>query len=115
MHFDCGGFMNHTVTPWTLNHIGGSNFAVQEFEIRGMFGDKPNVHPIFNKDRSAIDGATIFCRQEDAAFIVRACNAHDELVNALEELINERQPLGIDRTAYQNALAAIDKATGEQP
>jgi len=76
--------MTHTRTPWTLTHINGNNFAVQEFEIRGMFGVSPNVSPIFNKDRHAIDGAHIFISPEDAAHIVKCVNVHDELLEALE-------------------------------
>jgi hypothetical protein len=109
----------HTATPWTLTHIGGSNFAVQEFEIRGMFGDKPNVRPIFNKDRSAIDGATIFCSPEDAAFIVRACNAHDELVKALlhsfavlDQLSSSTNNLngGVGEKGFERICAAANMA-----
>lgn len=77
--------MKHTATPWVLRHVSGSNFANQEFEIRGMLGKYENKAVIFNKDRFAIDGATVCMRPEDAAFIIRACNAHDDLVEALRE------------------------------
>jgi hypothetical protein len=58
--------------PWTLTHRSGSNFAVQEFEIRGMFMDSPNVNPIFNKSCAAIDGTTIFVCPEDALLLTAA-------------------------------------------
>lgn len=32
-----------------------------------------------------------------------------EMQQALEGLVNERQPLGIDRPEYQSALAALDR------
>jgi hypothetical protein len=35
------------------------------------------------------------------------------LREAVRELVNERQPLGIDRPAYQKALAALAKEEGE--
>lgn len=61
----------------------------------------------------AQDGTTI------AEFVVepsldnaRLIAAAPELLEALQALVNEPQPLGIDSTAYQAALVAITKATG---
>jgi hypothetical protein len=76
----------HTATPWTLTHIEGTNFAIQEFDIRGMFGDSPNLYPIFQKDRSAIDGTYVCLHPADAAFIVKAVNSHDTLTALLGEM-----------------------------
>ena len=84
---------NTTPRPWALTHKQGSNFAVQEFEIRGMFGDNPNTYPIFNKDRYAINGTTVNCSPQDAELIVRAVNSHDALVEALE-LVEEAMRKG---------------------
>jgi hypothetical protein len=100
----------HTATPWTLTHVSGSNFAVQEFEIRGMFGDKPNVSPIFNKNRLAIDSATIFCSPQDAELIVRACNVHDDLVKALKGLIRAGHALSPSSHEWNAAHEALAKA-----
>jgi hypothetical protein len=88
----------HTKEPWTLTHVRGNNFAVQEFDIRGMFGDAPNVYPIFNKNTSAIDDATVFCSPENAARIV-AC------VNAMEGLTNEQ--VAALRASRDELLAAL--------
>lgn len=62
----------HTKGPWTATHISGNNFAVQEFNIRGMFGPSPNVSPIFNRDTSAIDGVHVFVSPEDGRLIAAA-------------------------------------------
>jgi len=75
----------HSPLPWVAKHISGNNFAVQEFDIRGRFFGKDGVHPIFNKDKSAIDGTHVFVSPEDAALIVTAVNSHAALVEALRE------------------------------
>jgi hypothetical protein len=62
----------HTPGPWTLKHVQGSNFAVQEFDIRGVFAGHAGVAPIFNRSRHAIDGATIYTSPEDARLIATA-------------------------------------------
>ena len=55
----------------------------------------------------------------NAAFIVRACNSHDELVAALESMMPERigydQSMSIDMylNAVDKARAALAKAKGE--
>src|SRR5262249_46777947 len=72
----------HTKGPWTLTHISGDNFAVQEFEIRGVFFGKPNVSSIFNKNTSAIDGRSVFCSPQDARLI----NAAPALLAEVERL-----------------------------
>lgn len=113
---------SHTPGPWTLTHIQGSNFAVQEFKIRGMFGNTPNVYPIFNRDSSAIDGATVHCSPEDARLIAAA----PELLEALIDLgdwlaygLNKAagaEPTAEDHAACERvaakARAAVAKATG---
>lgn len=100
----------HTPGPWTLTHVEGSNFAIQRFEIRGMFGDQSNVYPIFNRSLSAIDGGTICVSPQNARLIAAA----PELLEALEMLVadfggypaSERPCLAFDK-----ARAAIAKAT----
>lgn len=62
----------YTPGPWTVTHVAGQNFAIQQFRIRGMLGDSPNVYPIFSKDRSALDGADVFCSPENARLIAAA-------------------------------------------
>lgn len=47
----------------------------------------------------------------NAEFVVRACNAHDDLLAACEALMNS---LPYDKPAVAQAKAAIAKARGEQ-
>lgn len=105
--------MPHTPGPWTAKHIAGSNFAVQEFSIRGAFDETPHVYPIFNKDRSAIDGTTVFCSPEDARLIAAA----PELLEALETIVsfsdfNDEESHRTFVSAVESARAVIGKATG---
>ena len=55
---------NHTPTPWKVTPFHSGVFYVDQ---------QSN-----NSAIAAVDG------EQDAAFIVRACNSHDELVKALE-------------------------------
>jgi hypothetical protein len=50
---------------------------------------------------------------QDVPAIVAADEEIKRLREAVRELVNERQPLGIDRPAYQKALAALAKEEGE--
>jgi hypothetical protein len=98
----------HTPTPWAVEDTGcgieivSGNFVVAE------------ILPADGKDPTDQDRA-------NAAFIVRACNAHDELVRALEAIAECATPdfddAGFQRRAridLQNiARAAIRKARGE--
>lgn len=96
----------HTPGPWTLTHIRGNNFAIQEFEIRGVLFGNPGKNPIFNKDTSAIDGAHIFVSPEDARLIAAA----PELLEALrrckfDSLNMSLADLEFCRAAYAKATA----------
>src|SRR5687768_8123933 len=64
--------------PWSARHVRGNNFAVQEFDIRGTFGDKPATYPIFNKSLGAIDGATVFTSPVVARAIAEVPNLIDK-------------------------------------
>lgn len=111
----------HTPGPWTLKHVSGSNFANQRFEIRGMFGDRPATYPIFNKDTSALDGATVCCSPSDARLMTSApC-----LLKALQAVVKQWDHIypdlkwhsqeyleDVEFREIQEARAAIAKATG---
>lgn len=62
--------MEHTATPW---HVGGNRSRI-----------------IYAEDGFAVADATVFhghheeSSEANAAFIARACNAHDNLVTALQ-------------------------------
>ncbi|OOH81324.1 hypothetical protein BOW65_09590 [Pseudomonas koreensis] len=59
----------HTPGPWVAKHLSGSNFAVQRFEIRSGAG---LPMPIFQKDTSAIDCASVCLSPHDANLIAAA-------------------------------------------
>lgn len=114
-----------TPGPWTLTHVQGSNFAVQEFSIRGMFGEKPNVYPIFNRDTSAIDGETIYTSPANARLIAAAPELYDLLGEAVTLFANgvgamaahtdadNQKHCGIARDLISRIDAALAKARGE--
>ncbi len=94
----------HTPGPWSLKHVGGSNFAVQQFDIRaGGF-------PVFNKSARAIDGGLIYVSPGDASLIAAA----PELLEALEALLHEawNNMSGGAGHILDDARAAIAKAKG---
>lgn len=62
-------------------------------------------------DKEAADRRAAEEAAHAADQLVRA--AAQDLLTALQGLVNEQQPLGIDRPTYQAALAAITLATGE--
>lgn len=81
----------HTPTPWTCrkDHHTWSLNDEHEVAIATMDG---------NNDK------------EDAQLIVRACNAHDELVEALEKI---RDLMSSGPAATDIAIEALAKAKGE--
>jgi len=92
----------HTETPWTLSEPQAVH-GIETYEIH------------WSADGECV--AEIVHGKDDAAFIVRACNAHDELVAALEALVRDyeefdKYPTSDEHPLYaaRNALA---KAKGE--
>jgi hypothetical protein len=98
-----------TPGPWTLKHISGSNFAVQQFEIRGVFAGNPHVNPIFNKNTSAIDGTTIFVSPEDAYLISAAPEMYEMLIATLNMVEGDGRPPNWDMIRE-----VLKKARGEK-
>jgi hypothetical protein len=100
----------HTPTPWTIKKESGS------YTIYGANGDS------IANDEMYYPSAPLF---KDAAFIVRACNAHDDLVAACERyclpyiaaastptcLGGERDKGAVE--AFRIVLAALNKASGK--
>lgn len=68
----------HTPTPWRLQPIGGD-----------LFIDGKGPEFICDMLRGGADENRIAVVDSNAAFIVRACNSHYELVEALEGLLRE--------------------------
>lgn len=105
----------HTPGPWTVTHVAGSNFAVQEFKIRGMFGPTPDTYPIFNKDCFAIDGGSVFCSPQDARLIAAAPDLLEALravrLQTSDWTNEEVRDLGLE-TTLRMVRDALEKAEG---
>jgi hypothetical protein len=77
--------MSHTPTPW---HVGGMGSAIavhhkgQPFRV--WAADGGGVADVCTRRQLGADDAPE--EKANAAFIVRACNAHDELVAALHHI-----------------------------
>lgn len=68
--------VGHTATPWTFD--GGDHAPVLHLYAQ-------DGKHLFHGERSLAE------QEANAAFIVRACNAHDELVAIVGELIRIRE------------------------
>lgn len=114
--------MNHTPTPWY--HIHKSQcFSVDDCD----HGIELYRLPIFTDSlptkREKITceayGSTVEETQQNAAFIVRACNSHDALVDALEYMVEQMAREYTDRDGdtdhhgLEKARVALRLAKGE--
>ena len=89
--------MNHTPTPYTIE------------------ADTDPI-TIIGKDEEVVahcGSNEIPSNQRDAAFIVRACNAHDALVTALESLMRCSDDSSERWDSYRQAESALKLARGE--
>jgi hypothetical protein len=89
----------HTPTPWKHVHYDETFFTIETMD-------------------GNVQTAEAYS-EEDAAFIVQACNAHDDLVAALQKVIaclrgtaeiGRRATANMTEQAYNAALAALAKA-----
>src|SRR5574337_1929792 len=98
--------MNHTPTPWAVEYIYGANSTMVYARI----------YEINNKHQS-VGFAGVYKRQTkdeasaNAQFIVRACNAHDILVELAERVIVHFA--GTDAPLADFARMALKLARGE--
>lgn len=103
----------HTPTPWALD----DGRQRQQDIIDRLTEDLP--HPDRHWTAIGINDADGFAENLayahpiNAPFIVRACNAHDELVTALEAIIACEPRAAFNRMAAI-ARAALAKAKGQQ-
>lgn len=81
----------HTPTPWDTKPTAGD-------------------HQQIIWDDSGKTIALVYTDASDAAFIVRACNAHDELVAALATLHEVANGMEPDRTMSNRDWAELDAA-----
>ncbi len=104
----------HTALPWLLMPdgltISGNDPEGARYQEIAKMRDGNSVHPHL--------AVTTEEQQANAAFIVRACNSHEELVGALEmcieyfEGVTERE-VEPSSEAYLKARSALAKARGE--
>lgn len=96
----------HTALPWAVQ--SGAIWA-------GPIVDGWRRIPIAKADREYGNGTQPVERDENLALIVRAVNAHDELVNALTEVKERMDRHGSgDVLLKSRILAALAKAGGVQ-
>ena len=86
---------NHTPTPWKLDDIG--------------YGARINPDIAWVGYGSAHDNKT---HRANAEFIVRACNSHYDLLEALQKAVSRQGFTNAELIAARDAIA---KATGEKP
>lgn len=106
--------MNHTELPWETVEIEDD---IEGLPITAVILT-PNKAEIIKQRQMRYEGFDIaHCYGEDheanAAFIVRACNSHDDLVAALEQMTAHYEHLDDGDGSIQQARAAIAKAKGE--
>jgi hypothetical protein len=95
--------MTHTATPWAVEDNGNEYWP--DINAKDADGDSVTI-------------ATV--GRANAEFIVRACNAHDDLVKALQELVASADMIvcretqatleDCDKTLIADARAALAKA-----
>lgn len=94
--------LNHTPTPWKLDaHLLGQVVSQDDTKLIARAG---RVEPIADLDQVE--------RAANAEFIVRACNAHAQLVGALTEMLDQHQNgiAGISQPCAARARAALAAA-----
>lgn len=106
--------VSHTPTPWaTWDLQGDDEYPLpQKGDLRLIGPNKICMGIIFggfnshSQELRELDG--------NAAFIVRACNAHDELLEALKALVADCMASDFNEhwDSFKNAELAISKAEG---
>lgn len=109
----------HTPTPWMISPCGA--MAPDDVMIVADFGRNENgIQQISTVAKALSIRQTKEVTAANAAFIVRACNAHEELVRMLQVVL--MGPLSIDggvnlgearQRMRADILAAIAKAEGK--
>jgi hypothetical protein len=92
----------HTPTPWFAKEDG------YEIYITSPDYDN-NGYEIAIVDILGLDGKQADLQRVNAAFIVRAANVHDDLVEALTDIANGSSVLPVE--IRERVVAALAKAT----
>lgn len=93
----------HTATPWNVGEMGSGTLAIYGRSRKAplcQFGE--GIDEARTEPKNA---------QADAAFIVKACNTHDELVATLRELLEHSDHIPvISAFGGDNTVKGIRKA-----
>lgn len=71
--------------------------------------DPRQLEPWFSRHMHAMTAEGLHDKADIAEQLAARDQANEQLVHTLRTLIGERQPLGIDRPAYQSALTELAK------
>lgn len=105
--------MSHTPTPWMLRTFEGSTGMGKPLTIEGdiLYHDPNDPTTFFGKWIATFPELVPERREqqkEDAAFIVTACNAHDELVAAARRATEHLSDSYVELDDLREALAKLD-------
>ena len=99
----------HTQTPWAVEYVGSG----------GHPANPTDVYEILSADGHA--RVAEYVSGDDATFIVRAANSHDELVKALQHFVGQWNACGPNsdfgryfKNVREAALSAL-RAAGVEP
>lgn len=95
----------HTPLPWFL-HVAEDAGSDDEDYCYVECQEGARIGMEFPDATTLIDPELGFLTEEDAAFVVLACNSHYELLSALKALVER----GTDSPEHMAAEAAIAKA-----
>ena len=102
--------MNHTPTPWTHHKAHYTPEWRKDNHIIETAEPQPSKISGFDP---TVENVCHMAKPEDAEFIVRAVNSHDELLAALEAVMKCNKELGaISKPIADEARAAIANAKG---
>jgi hypothetical protein len=118
----------HTKTPWKLQTFYSvKNIFPYEKMVRWLITQDKTAHSVviveFPDTLPGLDGKPMGTDEEDAAFIVQACNSHDELLEACKPIIvdaniqsnsDEFVIVSLTVEEWQKIRAAIARAEGPQ-
>lgn len=108
--------MKHTPGPW---RVSDDELGFGPYDILADNRGWPNlgiatvVSGRFADHKLGTVGLPAEECRANAEFIVRACNAHDDLLEVLLALYELRGQINYDSAIWKDAIAAIQKARGE--
>jgi hypothetical protein len=96
----------HTATPWEFSHNSASD---QQHACIEIHGDGWKI-AYLQSSGQVLGGITYEATEANAEFICRACNAHDALIAALQEIVTLAPTGSLAQHKAHAALAAVGAA-----